>query len=157
MTMLALGFAGFSALATMGCSPRAADGSAALSRDNTGRASIALQLAPGLSVATATYAITGPAGFSRSGSVDVSRSSTLTVLVGNLPAGIGYHVTLTSTASDGTTSCMGAGTFDVAAAQTTLVTVSLDCHQGPTTGSLKISGVTNVCPVVDGISANPAE
>jgi len=40
---------------------------------------------------------------------------------------------------------------------TSTVTLSLDCHEAPRTGSAQINGVLNVCPVVDGISANPGE
>jgi hypothetical protein len=157
MTMLALAFSGYASLSMTGCSSRGVDGSAIESNDGTGRASFALVIAPGLSLSTASYSITGPHGFSRSGAVDVSHSATLTVTVGGLPAGVGYHVTLSSTASDGTTSCMGSATFDVAPRTTSVVTVSLDCHEAPANGSVKVNGVTNVCPVADGIGANPGE
>jgi hypothetical protein len=157
MTMLALAFSGYASIAMTGCAPRAGDASALESADGTGRATFALQIAPGLNINTASYAIMGPGGFSRMGTVDVSHSATLTLTVGGLPAGTGYHVTLSSTAIDGTTSCMGSATFDVAARTTSAVTVSLDCHEAPRTGTAQINGVLNVCPVVDGISANPSE
>ena len=157
MTMLALAFCGYTSITATGCAPRNGDASALESNDGSGRATFALQIAPGVSVNTASYSITGPSGFSRTGTVDVSHSATLTVTVGGLPAGTGYHITLSSTASDGTTSCMGSATFDVAARTTSTVTVSLDCHEAPRTGSVQVNGVTNVCPVVDGIGANPGE
>jgi hypothetical protein len=158
MTALALALAGGAiSMSMMGCSPRAAGDAALESNDGTGRASFALDLAPGVSVRSASYSITGPNGFSRTGSVDVSHSSTLTVTVGGLPAGTGYQVVLSATASDLTTSCGGSATFDVTARSTSLVTVSLDCHEPAKNGSVLVDGVINVCPVIDGIDANPAE
>jgi hypothetical protein len=157
MTMLALGFAGWSALAMTGCSPRGVDGSAAVSNDSTGRAAFALQIAPGVTVSSATYTITGPNAFMKTGSVDVSHSTTLTVTIGGLPAGMGYHIVLNATATDGTTTCLGSANFDVAPRMTSVASVSLDCHQAPNFGSVQVNGVLNVCPTVDGIGANPGE
>ena len=78
-------------------------------------------------------------------------------MIGGLPAGNGYSITLNATATDGITSCLGSGTFNVTAGAITAVSVVLDCHQAPTTGSVSVNGVTNVCPSIDGVSANPAE
>jgi hypothetical protein len=158
MTMLALGFAGAGALSSMtGCSSHGVDGSAVVANDSTGRASFALQLAPNVTVNSASYTITGPNGFSKSGSVDVSHSTTLTVTIGGLPAGTGYHIVLNATATDGTTTCLGAADFVVMPGMTSVATVSLDCHQPPTTGSVQVNGVTNICPTIDGVGANPGE
>jgi hypothetical protein len=158
MTMLALGFAGAGALATMvGCTPHAANNGALTSNDMTGRVTFALAVAPGITINTASYTIMGPNGFMKSDSADVSHSSTLTIAVGGLPAGLGYHITLNATATDGTTGCAGSATFDVTAGMTRTITVSLDCHQARTTGSVLVNGVLNVCPLVDGIDANPGE
>jgi len=38
-----------------------------------------------------------------------------------------------------------------------VVTVALDCHQPAKTGSVAVEGAINICPVVDGLSANPAD
>ena len=155
MTMLALGFCGFTALSGIACSPRGT-GAAVTQNDGTGSATIALQVPGGLTLNTVTFSITGPAGFSQSGSIDVSHSTTVSTVIGGLPAGSGYSITLNSTATDGVSACLGSGTFTVAAGAVTAVSVVLDCHQAPTTGSISINGVTNVCPNIDGVSANPA-
>ncbi|HVU51289.1 MAG TPA: alkaline phosphatase family protein [Polyangia bacterium] len=157
MTMLALGLAGAGALSMTGCMSRGVDGSAVVTNDSSGRASFALQLAPNVTVGSASYMITGPNGFSKSGSVDVSHSTTLTLTVGGLPAGSGYHIVLNATATDGTTTCLGSADFTVMARMTSVATVSLDCHQAPTAGSVQVNGTTNVCPTIDGIGANPGE
>ena len=156
MTMLALGFCGFTALSGIACSPRGT-GSAVVQNDGTGSATIALQVPGGLTINTVTYSITGPAGFSQSGSIDVSHSTTVSTVIGGLPAGDGYSITLNATATDGTSTCLGSGTFKVTAGAVTAISVVLDCHQAPTTGSVSVNGVTNVCPNIDGVSANPAE
>ena len=157
MTMLALGFAGAGALSMTGCMSRGVDGSAVVTNDSAGRASFALQIAPNVTLNSASYMLTGPNGFSKSDSIDVSHSTTLTVTIGGLPAGSGYHIVLSGTATDGTTSCLGSADFMVQAHLTTVVTVGLDCHQPPTAGSVQVKGVTNVCPTIDGIGANPGE
>ena len=47
--------------------------------------------------------------------------------------------------------------FDVAAHQTRTVNVPLTCHEAARTGSVLVNGTLNICPTIDGISANPAE
>ena len=156
MTMLALGFCGFTALSGIACSPRGT-GPAVVQDDGTGSATIALQVAGGLTINTVTYSITGPAGFTKSGPIDVSHSTTVSTVIGGLPAGNGYSITLNATATDGVSSCLGSGTFNVTAGAVTAVSVVLDCHQAATTGSVSVNGALNVCPNIDGVSANPAE
>jgi hypothetical protein len=156
MTMLALGFCGFTALSGISCSSRGI-GSAVIQNDVTGSATIALQVAGGLTINTVTYSITGPAGFSKVGSIDVTSSTTVSTVIGGIPAGNGYSIALNATATDGHSTCLGSGTFNVTAGAVTAVSVTLDCHQAPTTGSISVNGVTNVCPNIDGVSANPAE
>src|ERR1044071_9910797 len=73
--------------------------------DDVGGVSASLQLAPGVSLNTANYAISGPNMFARSGSVDVSRSQTISFSVGGIPTGDGYNATITGTATDGVTTC----------------------------------------------------
>jgi hypothetical protein len=129
-------------------------------RDNNqepdGAIGLALQ-AGGATINTVSYSITGPGGFSKSGSVDVSHSSTISGIISGLPTGTGFSITLTGTSVDGSLVCAGSATFNVTAHQTTPVNVPLDCHEAPRTGTLLVNGQLNVCPVVDGVSANPAE
>jgi phospholipase C len=104
-----------------------------------------------------SYTIAGPGGFNKTGTLDVSHSTMVSGTITGLPAGSGYTITLSGTTSDGSTSCLGSATFNVVAHQTAAVAVHLACHQSPTTGSVSVNGTVNVCPVADGISANPAE
>jgi phospholipase C len=118
---------------------------------------VALQLGPGVVVDSVSYTITGPGGFSTSGMLDLSHAATLTGVISHLPAGNGFTITLTGTAADQATKCTAMATFNVMAGKTTIVSVNLVCDQAPGTGSIAVTGGFNVCPVIDGINANPGE
>jgi phospholipase C len=124
---------------------------------DVGKVSLDLQLASGLTLNTVTYAITGPNGFSRTGSIDVSQSSTVSAIISAIPLGTGYQISINGTTTDGGTVCMGSATFDVTTTGTTTVPVHLTCNQQPTTGSILVNGSINVCPRIDAVGASPAE
>ncbi|HEY0467970.1 MAG TPA: hypothetical protein VGC79_27410, partial [Polyangiaceae bacterium] len=77
--------------------------------------------------------------------------------IGGIPVGTGYTITINGTTTDTSTTCGGSGTFNVQARTTVPVTVALTCHEAPRTGSVMVSGVLNVCPTLDALSANPSE
>ena len=111
----------------------------------------------GVTLSSVAYSITGPNGFSLTGPVNVSASSTISTLIAGIPAGVGYTIALTSTAVDGATTCAGSSSFNITAGAVTTATVTLDCHQAPKAGSVAVKGTLNVCPVADGLSASPAD
>ena len=155
-TMLALAFGSYTSVT--GCSGREPAPPTALeSADSTGELSFALQLAGGHTLQSASYTITGPNAFSKTGSIDLSSAATLSATIGGLPAGVGYQIAISGTTTDGTTSCAGSASFAVVARQTTAVTVPLTCHEAPKNGSVMVDGTLNVCPTLDGIGASPAE
>ncbi len=126
--------------------------------NNAGLGSVEVALAQGgVTLTSVSYSITGPNGFSKSGTINVASSATLSTVIGGLPAGNGFTITLTATGTDGTTSCLGSATFNVTAGKVTGVSVTLDCHQPAKTGSVAVNGTINVCPNLDAISASPAE
>ena len=110
----------------------------------------------GLTINTVGYQITGPAGFTKSGSIDVSHSATISATIPGIPAGGPYTITLSPVATDGTP-CSGSATFNIMAHMTTTVTVHVTCHQAARTGSVLVTGSINICPVADGIGAAPSE
>ena len=125
---------------------------------NSSLGSINLALVDGgVAINTVTYGITGPNGFTKSGSIDVSASATLSAVIGGLPAGTGYTITLSATGTDGSTTCGGSATFNIVAGATTNVSIGLDCHEAAKTGSVSVTGTINVCPTVAALSATPAE
>jgi phospholipase C len=119
--------------------------------------SIGLLLAGGVNLSTLSYTITGPGGFTKTGSIDVSASSTVSAIIGGLPAGNGFTISVSGTSTDGSTTCAGSATFNVTANSTTSVRLTLDCHQAPKTGSINVAGTINVCPNLTAVSANPDE
>ena len=125
--------------------------------DAVGKVDLDLQVAPGVTLNTITYAITGPAGFSRTGSIDVTNSSTVSAVIPGIPFGVGYQLSLHGTTVDGRGMCMGSAMFDVTSAVPTPVPVHLTCNVQPGVGSVLVNGTLNVCPRIDGIGANPAE
>ncbi|HEY7370785.1 MAG TPA: hypothetical protein VIF57_01310 [Polyangia bacterium] len=125
-------------------------------RDSTGTVAFDLRLPDGRQVNSASYTITGPNGFNKTGTINVSNSNTLSATIGGLPAG-SLQITITAMTVDGSLSCGGSQTFTVTAGQSTTVQVPLSCHEAARTGSVTVNGVLNVCPTADGISANPAE
>jgi hypothetical protein len=156
MTTLALAFCG--ATTFTGCSGRdGTTGARIEERDQVGSLSIALQVAGGQSINSVGYNITGPNGFTKGGTINVSMSNTLSAVIGGLPAGNGYQIALTALTVEGGGSCAGSAPFAVTAGTTTPVLVPMTCHESPRTGSISVMGVLNVCPTIDGINANPAE
>ena len=121
--------------------------------------SIGLQLAlpNGTTLNTAAYTITGPGGYTKTGSIDLTSATKLSATIGAIPAGNGYSIAISATTTDGATTCGGTATFNVTAHQVTNVAVSVSCREPARNGSVAVNGVLNTCPVIDGIGANPAE
>ena len=156
MTMLALAFTGYTSVT--GCGGREPANPPALeSADGTGALDFALQVAGGHTINSASYTITGPASFSKTGTIDLTTAATLSATISGLPAGAGYQITISANTTDGTTSCGGSASFSVVARQTSAVVVPLTCHEAPRNGSVMVSGTLNVCPTLDGIGTNPSE
>ncbi len=154
LTLLALLTGGATALG--GCGDLAADqanGGDNGGREAVGSVSLALQLSPGVSVNSFSYSITGPTA--RTGSINVSSSTTASALVSGLSAGPGYAASLSGTASDGTVCAGTSGTFAVSAGSTTPVNIAVACKKASTTGSILLKGTINVCPTVDSVSSTP--
>ena len=156
MATLAVACCGYAAIA--GCSGgEGANTSESGSEESVGKLSLALRLASGATINSASYTITGPGGFTKAGTIDLTSATKLTATIGGLPAGSGYTVTLSATTTNGATTCGGSGTFSVVAHKTASVTVPMTCREAPRTGSVLVKGELNLCPTIDGISTNPAE
>jgi hypothetical protein len=107
----------------------------------------ALEIAPGVTLATATYVVTGPA-FMTNGSLNLQASATLATVIGPIPAGVGFDVAISGTTSTNAV-CTGHAPFDIVAGQQTAVTVHLKCVEPSKTGSVQIAGTFNVCPSIE--------
>lgn len=126
------------------------------SAEAQGRVDFALQISSGVSLLSAGYNVSGPGGFSATGTVSVGQGTDVPVVLTGIPNGSGYNLAVSGTASDGITTCSGTAPFDVTAGMMSTVIVHLVCRQPANAGAISVNGTTNLCPVVDGISANPA-
>ncbi len=122
--------------------------------ENTGSLGLSLQVGPGVTLNAVTYAITGN-GISKSGTIDVSGTSTISGTIGGIPAGTGYTLTLTAKSTDGATTFTGSATFDVTAGKTTAVTIHLKGTATTGNGSVTVNGTLNVAPVIDELTVTP--
>jgi mono/diheme cytochrome c family protein len=143
------------ALATatsIGCSqPPPADSA------DVGTVGFELQVAPGLTISTISWNITGN-GFTQSGTVNVQNSNTIRFQVGGVPAGTGYTITLNATTVGGAFTCSGSTMFNVSAGMTTSVSLVLTCQaNGNGSGTVVVSGTTAVCATITGLSVLPLE
>ncbi|HKQ69518.1 MAG TPA: metallophosphoesterase [Polyangiaceae bacterium] len=125
--------------------------------ENTGSVGLNLEVASGIQIDAVQYVLTGPGGFGRNGSINVSQSETLSATIDAIPLANGYSLTLNASALGGAGSCSGTASFDVTATGVTKVVVRLQCQRPQSKGTLLVNGAFNVCPAVDLLEANPAE
>jgi VCBS repeat protein/FG-GAP repeat protein len=145
-----------------GCSSRFS------SPETSGTVALHLELAPGITLAALSFAITHPTLLPtpRNGVVDVSHSQAVQFVVGGLPASGGYTITLTGN-TDGPSplNCVGIANFGVAAETTSSVAVALVCSAGAVdggqNGSIIVNGsatiVTSCAAALTSLSASPSE
>ena len=142
------------ALGVWGCN--ASSNAPAAPGEATGTVGLELQVGS-VTVNTISYDISGN-GVHKTGTIPVQSSTKIAAVIGGLPPGNGYVITLTATAAnDSTVTCTGSATFNIVAGTSTAVQVHLECKVPPRTGSVNVSGTINVCPSVDSLSANPSE
>ena len=103
------------------------------SAEPSGTIAIALQVPPIIQIDAITYQITRDT-FSKSGSLDVSHTNAVTAVIGGLPSGSGYQLTMTATdPSQKLTGCAGTASFEVTGGAVTNVPVDIACHVAPVT------------------------
>lgn len=122
--------------------------------ENAGSLGFNLEAAPGITLNSVTYTITGN-GFTKTGTIDVSGAPTISATIGGIPAGSGYTITLTATSTDGQSSFTGSATFNVVAGKTTSVTIRLKGTDKTGNGSVTVNGTLNVAPVIDELTVTP--
>jgi len=130
-----------------------------MAADETGSVGMELQIAPGVTINTVNWSIKNPGtGFSRSASINVRFSNTVSFLAGAIPQGTGYTLALTAASVDGAFNCTGMAGFDITAGASTPVGITLSCATAaPGQGTVVVTGTTQVCANLDSISAAPLE
>jgi phospholipase C len=126
-------------------------------KEETGEVGLQLQISAGVTLETVRYTITGPLGFNRTGSIDVTNSATVSAVIGGLPFGTGYQISLRGKIADDKGTCAGSATFDVDSTTTKPVALHLTCDLVPGTGSILVDGTLNACPRIDALEVSPAE
>ncbi len=138
-------------------------GPSAAPADNVGRVGMELTLPGGETVDSVNWTVTIPNGDGgttvvQTGTVNLQSSTTISFLIGGIPPGNGYTISLTGMSADGLATCVGSATFNVTARTTTNVSVLLQCNTAPSeAGSAQVSGTVYSCASVSSISVSPAE
>jgi hypothetical protein len=131
MGRTALAAAALLAALAGGCTDQAATATGATGAANpsgVGAVDVALALPPSFQVATISYHLTNT-GYSKSGTLDVSQTQTISGVLGGIPAGSNYTLALTATdTAQKFTGCAGSSSVNVTAGTTTPVSVAIDCH-----------------------------
>jgi len=104
-------------------------------------------------VSDAVYVVSGPEGFTSTGSVSVTNGAEAQVVLSGLTVGDNYVIDVSTPGDNGETQCSGSNSFDVAdAGASVAVIVQLDCKAK---GRLNLNATFNMCPVIDSLSAKP--
>ena len=153
--MLACVVMGLSTGLGAGCASLPADGQLPPGTDQVGTIQLALQVT-GVVLNSVTYTVSGPNAFTRSGTASGPGGTTVSAFIGGVPTGAGYSIALSGTAADGTTTCSGvSGTFSVSPNTPTTVVVALLCREPSNMTGIAVTGnAVDICPRVDGISAD---
>jgi len=138
------------------CSSSLSDHTASTKTDeHSGSLGLDLTIGGGVVLSTVNYTITGNGITPITGTIPVDASgATASVLIGALPAGTGYKVTLSADDGKGD-KCGGTASFDVTAGQTVGVSVPLTCGAPTTRGNASINGTFNTCPEITSLIIAP--
>jgi len=140
------------AASASGCVGSAAD-------EDTGTIGMDLQIAPGVTINTVSWTIANATtSFTKTGSVTVRFSNTISFQAGAIPAANGYTISLSATSVDGAFTCSGSAGFNISAGATSLVSLTLNCSTAPAgQGTVVVGGTTQICANLDSLSASPLE
>src|SRR5687768_6330714 len=124
--------------------------------EEAGSLGLNLEVAPGITLSSVSYTVTGN-GFTKTGSIDIGNSPTISATIGGIPAGTGYTIELSGTSLEDGTTLSGSATFNVTAGDTASVTVHLKGSGSTKKGSVLVNGTLNVGPVIDDLTATPTK
>jgi hypothetical protein len=120
----------------------------------------ALTIPPSATLNSANWWLIAPDGTTTSGTTPVGSTKIVSVPGStlNLAPSTTYQLILSGVASDGITGCSGSTIFTSAATmpQSKVISVTLACTSTDSGQLLVTNTVVNSCPVIDGVSANPA-
>jgi hypothetical protein len=122
--------------------------------------SAALTISPGVTLSSATWWLIAASGTTKTGTVAVGSTHQVAVppsALGLAPS-TSYQLIVSGVASDGITGCSGSTSFTTNASGTLPMpaSVTLACTSTDAGQLLLTNTVVNSCPVIDGVSADPA-
>jgi hypothetical protein len=138
-------------------------GGSGQSSENQGSIGLKLTLSGGEHISQVTYTLAN-AAHTIPGTYNIGATTNLSFVIGSVPAGSGYGLSLTATTDDNSVTCSFPGPGDavvnniaVLDGTTTNVSVNMQCtnNQGRDAGSVMLNAVTSNCPVWNTIVANP--
>jgi hypothetical protein len=118
---------------------------------DTGSVALNFGIAHGLSISAFDYAISSPSAAvgAWTGRLDVAdANASVSGVIGGLPPGAAYELSLSATTDDGGTFCGADSVFDVVAGSPTSLVISMVCLNANTTRTIEVDGVAHVCPLV---------
>ncbi len=128
-----------------------------------GAVDLKLSIPGGEHVSTVSYSLANPADTIK-GTYNVTATTDLSFVIGSVPAGSGYALSLSATSDDGSVTCAFpapgdalVGNISVLDGTTTDVSVNMQCtvNQGRDAGSLLLTAVESNCPIWNTIVASP--
>ena len=133
---------------------------------HVGQVGLNLNIAPGIDILSVHAVVTQGAVVIQTKDIPVNNSSKIAAVIGSIPFGTGYTLTLTATpvgdAATGIT-CLGTKNFDVLASATpdggyavVEIDIALLCKTPVSNGSIFVNGVLDVCPQIDNFEVLPA-
>jgi len=124
--------------------------------ESTGALGMQLTVPDGSGISSFAYTI-GGGPTAKSGTIDVSKSNTVSAILSGLAAGSGYTISIAGTSDAGDTCAGSAGPFTVTANETVSVSLVVACHAPSTNGNVSVHGTLDACPEISSVSANPSE
>jgi hypothetical protein len=119
---------------------------------------INLEVADGTIIDEVEYEITGNGMMPMGDTINTSApGATASVEQFGIPVGEGYLVTMIATSVDGSLTCGGSSTFDVAAGVSTEVDVILNCKGSEQFGGVRVNGKLNICAELDKVIVAPLQ
>lgn len=159
LALLTFTFVSIPLVTASGCSGApftSESGAPPIDLERTGSAGFELEVGAGVTLHGVSYVINGN-GFTKEGVVDISQSPILTAVIGGIPAGDGFTITITATSIDGSVTCVGTATFAVMEGLITKVTIHLQCRFGHRVGKIGLHADVNLCPAIEEVTATPME
>jgi len=124
--------------------------------ENIGSLGLDLQVAPGVTLLSVSYTITGN-GFAKTGTIDVSDSPIISGTIGGIPAGNGYTIELSAVSVEDQTVFTGSAKFNVTAGNATSVEIHLTGSSQSANGAVSVGATFSTSPVIDELTATPTK